>query len=60
MRDRQLPDGIVVLANSYWQARRHSRRSKWNMTWGPGGLDSAEVSRRLAAGLMTVDRGAST
>jgi isoquinoline 1-oxidoreductase beta subunit len=46
-----LPDGIVVLANSYWQAKKALAAVKVEYDLGAlAGLDSAEVSRRLRAG----------
>jgi CO/xanthine dehydrogenase Mo-binding subunit len=46
-----LPDGVVVLASSYWQARKALAKLKVQYDLGAmAGLDSAEVSRRLHAG----------
>jgi isoquinoline 1-oxidoreductase subunit beta len=46
-----LPDGVVVLAGSYWQARKALAKVKVQYDLGAmAGLDSAGVSQRLRAG----------
>jgi isoquinoline 1-oxidoreductase beta subunit len=46
-----LADGVVVLASSYWQARKALAQVKVQYELGAmAGLDSAEISRRLRAG----------
>lgn len=46
-----LPDGVIVIARSYWQARKALERVR--VEFDPGrlaGLDSEQVSRRLREG----------
>ncbi len=51
MRTVPLEDGVVVVASSYWQARKALERVRVEYDPGPlAGLDSAEVSRQLHAG----------
>lgn len=48
----RLPDGVVVVADSWWQARKALDKVK--VDYEPGklaGVDSAEISRRLRAAL---------
>jgi isoquinoline 1-oxidoreductase subunit beta len=46
-----LADGIIVIARSYWQARKALERMQVRFDPGPlAGLDSAKVSARLRAG----------
>lgn len=46
-----LPDGVIVVARSYWQARKALDQVRVNYDPGPlAGLDSERVSERLRAG----------
>jgi len=48
----RLPDGVVVIADSWWQARKALDKVKVEYEPGAlGGVDSAEISRRLRAAL---------
>ena len=50
----QIPDGVVVVANSYWQARK--AREKLDITWDEGagaGLTTAAMMKGTEAALAT-------
>jgi isoquinoline 1-oxidoreductase beta subunit len=48
----RLPDGVVVIADTWWQARKALDKVKVEYEPGKlGGIDSVEVSRRLHAAL---------
>lgn len=49
----QLADAVIVIANSYWQARKALAKVHVDFDLGPlANLDSAEVSRKLRAAIL--------